>query len=458
MSSPDRVQAEALMTAQRFREAEALFARLRQADPGNDELAFRHAQVLHSLGKLEEAIPGYLQAMASDPFNPKPLNQLGLLLQEAGETQQALDLFQQALTLAPTDTEALYFLARAYSAQAQLDAARPLYERLEQIDPQDPVAPFSLGHDARQAGDLRQAQALLERARSLVRGQREPTLWVLEELIFLLSIGSAQQHGSYGAATEEYWRLARERTAATPATPPVVGEIRERLRVGILSADLGEHVVGTFLGAFLDGYRRDRLEVELIATKLRHETQAEELAASADTALTVHGLGVQESRALLRQRHYDVIVETAGFTHPAGLELPRLHGSGHDRLVPGGRGIHPAGVRPPVPGAAVAAASAMAGPQFSPDTAGAAPRQQYRCDSGAWELQPAGQAGGGHLRFLGGRPGGSAPGPAGDQGPPDGQCIRLHPHPIRAGAAGHPPIPPLLPAAPGGYGGAPADL
>jgi predicted O-linked N-acetylglucosamine transferase (SPINDLY family) len=144
---------------------------------------------------------------------------------------------------------------------------------------------------------------------------------VLEELIFLLSIGSAQQHGSYGAATEEYWRLARERTAATPATPPVVGEIRERLRVGILSADLGEHVVGTFLGAFLDGYRRDRLEVELIATKLRHETQAEELAASADTALTVHGLGVQESRALLRQRHYDVIVETAGFTHPAGLEL-----------------------------------------------------------------------------------------------------------------------------------------
>lgn len=323
MDPPDRRQAEVLITARQFREAEALLARLRQQNPGDDELAFRHAQILHSIGRLEEAIPGYLQAMAADPFNPKPLKQFGLLLQEAGEPLQAIDLFQQALALAPTDCEALYFLARAHSSQGQIDTARPLYEQIAQIDPQDPVAPFSLGHDARQLGERDRALALFEQARSLVRGQRQPTLWVLEELIFLLSIGAADQGAAYLAATDEYWKLVREGqgTGVEPTAPALVGEIRERLRVGILSADLGDHVVGSFLGSFLEAYRRDELTVELIATKLRHEERGEALAARAEAALSVHGLGVEESRALLRQRHYDVIVETAGFTHAASLEL-----------------------------------------------------------------------------------------------------------------------------------------
>jgi protein O-GlcNAc transferase len=323
MVPPDRDQAEALINARQFREAEALLAELRQQDPGDDALAFRHAQILHSIGRLEEAIPGYLQAMAADPFNPKPLKQLGLLLQEAGEPQQAIDLFQQALDLAPTDGEALYFLARAHSSQGRIDTARPLYERIAQIDPQDPVAPFSLGHDARQLGEPERALALFEQARSLVRGQRQPTLWVVEELIFLLSIGAADQGAAYLAATDAYWRLVREgeATRVEASAPPLVGEIRERLRVGILSADLGDHVVGSFLGGFLDAYRRDELAVELIATKLRHEERGEALAARADAALSVHGLGLEESRALLRQRQYDVIVDTAGFTHAASLEL-----------------------------------------------------------------------------------------------------------------------------------------
>jgi predicted O-linked N-acetylglucosamine transferase (SPINDLY family) len=325
MDPPDRNQAEALISAGQVLEAEALLARLRQLDPGDDDLAFRHAQILHSLGRLEEAIPGYLQAMAAEPMNPRPLKQLGLLLQEAGEPEQAIDLFQQALALAPSDSEALYFLARAHSSQGRIDTARPLYERIAQLDPQDPVAPFSLGHDARQLGEGERALALLERARALVRGQRQPTQWVLEELIFLLSIGPAAQDAAYLAATEEYWRLVREGEGegpgVEPAAPPLMGEIRERLRVGILSADLGDHVVGSFLGGFLDAYRRDALAVELIATKLRHEERGEALAARAEATLSVHGLGVEESRALLRQRQYDVIVETAGFTHAASLEL-----------------------------------------------------------------------------------------------------------------------------------------
>jgi predicted O-linked N-acetylglucosamine transferase (SPINDLY family) len=80
-------------------------------------------------------------------------------------------------------------------------------------------------------------------------------------------------------------------------------------------------VVSTFLEAFLEGYRRDRLQVELVATKLRYEVSAERLGEQADARHSLQGLSVEESRALLRAQGYDVLVDTAGFTESSGLKV-----------------------------------------------------------------------------------------------------------------------------------------
>ncbi|MFM8604885.1 MAG: tetratricopeptide repeat protein [Cyanobium sp.] len=329
MALPEPLQE--LIDQGRIGEIEAELRQLRAEQPLDPDLVLRHAQSLHAQGRLEEAVPDYLQAISLAPDSPEPLRSLALALQEAGEIEQAITLYWQALEVAPDAPETLYHFGRCIMLHGEIDKARPFFKELTRVDPTNPLGPYSLAILHRKLGEFPQALERLQQARSLAEGHAGSSRWVLLELIFLLSICSEQEHSAYEEATTAYWNLPRSQEEAAEATAEEAGRktteparpirVVERLRVGFLSADLGDHVVGTFLNAFLEGYDRERLHVELIATKLRHEASAEGQAARAGEAHCVQGLSIGQARCLLRERRFDVLVDTAGFTDPRGLDL-----------------------------------------------------------------------------------------------------------------------------------------
>jgi len=79
--------------------------------------------------------------------------------------------------------------------------------------------------------------------------------------------------------------------------------------------------VSTFLLPFLREYDRNLFHVELISVHRRYEEHASKLVHYADEAYSLQGLSVNESRSRMRTRHYDIIVETNGFTRNTGIEL-----------------------------------------------------------------------------------------------------------------------------------------
>lgn len=318
MALPESLQE--LIDQGRIGEIEAELRQLRAQRPLDPELVLRHGQSLHAQGRLEEAVPDYLQAISLAPEASEPLRSLALALQEAGEIDQAISLYWQALEVDPADPQTLYHFGRCITLHGEIDKARPFYAELIRVDPTNPLGPYSLAIVHRKLGEFPEALAQLQQARTLAEGNPHASRWVMLELIFLLSVCSERQQGSYNEATAAYWSLQGSQVEPHPATARPV-QVVERLRVGLLSADLGDHVVGTFLNAFLEGYNRDRLHVELVATKLRHEASAEGLAARAGEAHCVQGLGHGEARSLLRERRFDVLVDTAGFTDPRGLDL-----------------------------------------------------------------------------------------------------------------------------------------
>jgi predicted O-linked N-acetylglucosamine transferase (SPINDLY family) len=93
------------------------------------------------------------------------------------------------------------------------------------------------------------------------------------------------------------------------------------VRVGILSGDIGGHVVGGFLAAFLENYDHDKLHIELLSMQRRYESRSEELIAFADGAMTLEGLLDPQARELLRSRKYDIILETSAYTRHGGIRL-----------------------------------------------------------------------------------------------------------------------------------------
>jgi predicted O-linked N-acetylglucosamine transferase (SPINDLY family) len=118
------------------------------------------------------------------------------------------------------------------------------------------------------------------------------------------------------------WRGANPGPAK--AELPRVGPIQvddRRLRVGFLSAEIGNHVVGSFLSSFLDHYDRSRFAVELFVASRRFDATAERMAAQADHHWLLSGMAPDLARALIRSRQLSILVETSGFTRDSGIEL-----------------------------------------------------------------------------------------------------------------------------------------
>ncbi len=91
--------------------------------------------------------------------------------------------------------------------------------------------------------------------------------------------------------------------------------------MGILTAEIGDHVVSLFLEPFLRHYNRQHLEVELIEVTEHATAWADQLRGLADAVIPLGDVDGQEARRRLRSRGYHVLVETSGFTAHSGLDL-----------------------------------------------------------------------------------------------------------------------------------------
>jgi Flp pilus assembly protein TadD len=92
--------------------------------------------VYRDLGRYDEAIQAYQQAIALDPKDAYPWNNLGNVYALRGEWEQALGAFRRAVELAPSIggfrasvVSALRALGREAEAQEEIARARPLMEK-----------------------------------------------------------------------------------------------------------------------------------------------------------------------------------------------------------------------------------------------------------------------------------------------------------------------------------------
>jgi predicted O-linked N-acetylglucosamine transferase (SPINDLY family) len=101
--------------------------------------------------------------------------------------------------------------------------------------------------------------------------------------------------------------------------PSLAGD--KRLRVGFLSAEIGDHVVCSFLSSFLAHYDRDRFAVELFCSVRRYNASASWMVEQVDHPWLLQSMDVGEARALIQSRRLDILVETTGFTSDSAIEL-----------------------------------------------------------------------------------------------------------------------------------------
>ena len=89
------------------------------------------------MGRLEEAVDSYNQAIALKPDLAEAYSNLGNMLQELGRLEEAIDSYNQAIALKPDYTEAMINLSLTQSYINDLEAEIVLLKNILQLDPDE---------------------------------------------------------------------------------------------------------------------------------------------------------------------------------------------------------------------------------------------------------------------------------------------------------------------------------
>lgn len=149
------------------------FEQCLKLDPKNVKAEDNLGLCYEGLGRMDEAIAAYRQALAwqtqaasAEPFVGPTLD-LGSLLLDQNNPQDAVPYLRRAAEIAPQDSRIHEKLGKAYSQLNLLPEAQEELERAVELSPQNPRLHFMLGQIYRREGLLQKAKAELDRSAAL---------------------------------------------------------------------------------------------------------------------------------------------------------------------------------------------------------------------------------------------------------------------------------------------------
>lgn len=298
--------------------ARAAFSHVLRLDPNHLPSLLALIRLLLQQRAVEEAMPWLMNALAVAPEDPNVLCANGFALKAMGEIRQAEEMFRHALSLDPDDLNATQLLASCLLELGQIVEAETLYKLVLSHHPTDPESRLGLSHCLRALGDLEGA-LLLEQALM----DDEPTNFALfSSWMFLTSITSIVPPEEVLATARRFWFMQGGEERVVPSVWPASPRHAERpFRVGLLSADIGEHVVGLFLDPLLRHHDPALCHLELLSMRRLYDRMSEELVSLADGFQSLEGLPMEDARSRMKQGAFDLIVDVSGHTPGTGLPL-----------------------------------------------------------------------------------------------------------------------------------------
>lgn len=311
----------------RMGELERAVVCYRQAIAMEPEHAAAHSNLgesLAALGRAAEARGVLERAVELNPQLADAWVNLSATLVTLGDYERAMAATEKALELRPADVNALLNLGNAMKHQGRLAEAAEVYRSALAIAPRDPRPANNLGETLRDQGDVRAAARAYQRALASDPKNAAAYSNLLYLHAFTRNISPAAEL-ALARGFERTMLTAREREDAARAglrdggafrAEPLVNAAgkRRRLRLGIVSAELGTHAVAEFLEPFLAGLDRERFHLTLFPVQGRHCERAARIRALADGYVPLTGLPDAAAVELIRRRGIDVLIDTSGHT------------------------------------------------------------------------------------------------------------------------------------------------
>jgi predicted O-linked N-acetylglucosamine transferase (SPINDLY family) len=276
----------ALKSQGKLDEAIASYTEAIKINPASAEMYVNLGIALHQQRRFDEAIAAYRSGLAAGVGSPELHFTLGNALQETGNLDDAVASYREAIRTKPAYAEAYSNLGRALQEQARIDDAAAAYEKALELKPEFAQAFSNLIYLHAFAHDISPEEQLT------IAGK-----WECAAL-------SAEQRAA-----------ARRRTFARA---PREGR---KLRLGVVSAELGQHAVAEFLQPLLEQLDRSRFHLTLYPTVERADPRAAQLKELADHFASLAQLSDGDAAELVRSDCIDVLMDTTGHTNDCRLGI-----------------------------------------------------------------------------------------------------------------------------------------
>ncbi|MEP6670073.1 MAG: tetratricopeptide repeat protein [Chthoniobacter sp.] len=263
-------------------EAIAALRHARRGRPDYFEACYELGQVLVMNGQLEEAIASYRRAMELRPDVPQGYFSLGNALHRQRRLDDAAAAYAHALALAPNYAEASYRLAEVWRDQGRGEEAAEAVRRVHELAPDDPV--------------------------------------IHSDLILLLQVCPALDEAAIAAERRrwnERFGVPWQRLALPHRNDP---NPERRLRVGYVSPDFRDHVLGRNLLPLFREHDRAQQEIICYSGVRKPDDLTEEFRRCAAQWCDAADLSDEALADRIRQDGVDILVDLT--LHAAGNRLP----------------------------------------------------------------------------------------------------------------------------------------
>jgi predicted O-linked N-acetylglucosamine transferase (SPINDLY family) len=305
-------------------------ALLKLGDGGAAVEAFQHAMALDPLsadlhynlgvahqfaGNQEAAARSYQHALAFDPGLVDADFNLGILFQHEGRMAHALEAFQRVLALDPTRAAAWKNQGEVLHATGRVRQWAASQRRFEQHCPTSLLLAVQSLEFHQLNADFAAVDRVLDGLRlERYRADDDNTLVdALEELLYLLLFFDIDPPTVHRFART--YDVAAKHVYGVPLRPRV--RKPGRLRLGYLSADLRDHVMGKMMWEAVSRHDRERFDVSFYAIAPRRDDWTAKFEGIATAFRDLAGLTDRAAAQLIAGDDLDVLVDLQTHTRHA---------------------------------------------------------------------------------------------------------------------------------------------
>lgn len=286
------------------------------------------AVIYKQQGNYADAISCYNEVLRIDPMAADGLVNRGNTYKEIGRVSEALQDYIHAINVRPTMAEAHANLASAYKDSGLVEAAVKSYKQALQLRPDFPEATCNLLHTLQCVCSWEDRDKMFEEVEGIIRRQVKmsvlPSVQPFHAIAYpldpMLALEISRKYAQHCSVVASRYALSPFKH---PQPIPIKNEGGcQRLRVGYVSSDFGNHPLSHLMGSVFGMHNRENVEVFCYAlspndgTEWRQRTQSE-----AEHFVDVSAMSSDMIAKLINEDNIQILVNLNGYTKGARNEI-----------------------------------------------------------------------------------------------------------------------------------------